>query len=93
MHESTLVQYLTEKATAEALQEGRQEGRQEGIKTRAIEDILEALEIRLNPNIAHDFKSELESIDDLEHLRRLHRAAILADTSEDFQQVLQGSNN
>lgn len=81
MHESTLVQYLTEKATAEAHKQGE--------KTRALEDILEVLELRLKPDAAHTFKSELEAIDDLQRLKQLHRAAILADTPEDFRQALE----
>lgn len=83
MHESSLVQYLTEKATAEALQQG--------VKIRAVEDILEVLELSLHPDAARDFKPELDAIDDLGRLKQLHRAAILADTSEDFQQTLQST--
>ena len=76
VQESSLVQYLTEKATAETLQQG--------VKTRALEDILEVLELRLNPEAASIFKPLLNEIDDLQHLKQLHRAAILADTTEDF---------
>ena len=77
VQELPLVQYLTEKATAEALQQG--------VKTRALEDILEVLELRLNPEASSNFKPLLDEIDDLQHLKQLHRAAIIADTSEDFQ--------
>lgn len=40
MHESTLVEYLTEKATAEAHQQGVQQGE----KKRAIDDIIKVLD-------------------------------------------------
>lgn len=84
MQKSPLVQYLTEKATAEALQQGIKQG----VKTRALEDILEVLELRLNYQAALDFKPLPDGIDDLQHLKKLHRAAILADTSKDFQKAL-----
>lgn len=80
VQESPLVQYLTEKATAEALQQG--------VKTRALEDILEVLELRLNPEAASNFKPLLDEINDLRHLKQLHRAAIIADSPEDFQKAL-----
>ncbi|MCY4401175.1 MAG: hypothetical protein OXD54_01205 [Candidatus Poribacteria bacterium] len=87
MHESPLVEYLTEKATAEALQQGIQQG----IKTRALEDILEVLELRLELEAANAFKPVLDAIDDLDRLKQLHRAAILANTPEDFQQALKST--
>jgi hypothetical protein len=79
MHESTLVQYLTEEA------------HQQGVKTRALEDILEVLELRLQPDSARIFKPELETIDDLDRLKQLHRAAVLAETPEDFRKALESN--
>lgn len=89
MQESPLVEYLTEKATAEA----RQQGIQQGIKTRALEDILEVLELRLEPEAVNAFKPVLDEIDDLDRLNQLHRAAILANTPEDFQQALESNGS
>ncbi len=80
MQESPLVQYLTEKATIEGIQQGE--------KSRALEDILEVLEVRLQPDAANAFRPELVEIDDLQHLKVLLRAASLADTPEDFQKAL-----
>lgn len=85
MQQSTLIQYLTEKTRAEA--------RQQGERARALKDILEALTLRLHPDAALNFKPALEAIDDLQRLGELHRAAILANTPEDFQQVLQENGN
>ena len=93
MHESTLVEYLTEKATAEAHKQGVQQGVQQGEKKRAIEDILDVLEIRLNPNEANTLKPELEAIDDLQHLKQLHRAAVIANIPEDFRKALDADDN
>ena len=76
MHESSIVQYFTEK------------GHQAGVRERAIEDILEVLALRFQSDVAQTVKPNLEAIDDLQRLNQLHRTAILADRLEDFQQVL-----
>ena len=85
MHDSPLVQYLTEKTRVEAHQQGEKE--------RALKDILEALTLRLHPDAALNFKPALENIDDLHHLDRLFRAAVQANNPEDFQQVLDANGN
>ena len=85
MQESTLIQYITEKATAEA--------RQQGVKTRALEDILEVIAFRLGAQAAQRFKPVLYAIDDPQHLKRLLRAALAAENPEDFQQALDSSNS
>lgn len=93
MQESTLVQYIAEKATAEALQQGIQQGIQQGVKTRALEDILEVIAFRLGANAAQRFKPALYAIDDLQRLKGLLRAALSAENPEDFQQALDSSNS
>ena len=77
MHESDLYQYWGEQAARE----------------RALEDILRVLEIRLQPEVAQRFKPNLESIADLQQLSELHRAAILADSADDFRKVLDAIRN
>ena len=77
MHESDLYQYMG----AQAIREARRE------------DILQVLEIRLQPEAAQRFKPGLERIDNQEHLTELHRAAILADSLDDFQKVLDAHSN
>ena len=76
MHEIPIVQYWTEQATAEARRE----------KSRA--NILEVLELRLHPDATRDFQSTLDTVDDAQGLDELLRAAVLADSVEDFQRVL-----
>ena len=61
------------------------------MKIRAIEDILGALELSLQPDAARAFRLELEVIDDLERLTQLHRAAMLVNTSEDFRKALEST--
>ena len=89
MQQPSIIEYWTKKATAEA----HQQGIQQGVRERALEDILEVLELRLQPNAARTFKSALEAIDDLQRLKQLHRAAILANNMEDFRQALESSGN
>ena len=93
MQESTLIRYITEKATAEALQQGIQQGIQQGVKTRALEDILEVLAFRLDAHAAQRFKPALYAIDDLQRLKGLLRAALAAENPEDFQQALDSSSS
>lgn len=85
MHQPSIIEYWTEKATAEAHQQGIQQG--------AKEDILEALALRLQPDAARTFKPALEAIDDLERLKQLFRAAILANSMEDFRQALESNES
>ena len=86
MYESELVQYWS----AKERQEGIQQGVRQGERIRALEDILEVLELRLQS--ASLFKPRLEAIDDLQRLEQLLSAAVLADSPEDFRKVLdQGS--
>ena len=91
MQQSNIIEYWTEKAAAEAHQQGLEQGLEQGMKERAREDILEALELRLQSDVARTFKPVLETIEDPQRLKQLHRAAILAESPEDFQRAL-GSN-
>ena len=72
MHESDLYQYMSAN----------------GVRERALQDILRALELRLQPETARLFKPSLEPIDDMERLNKLFSAAVLADSPDDFQKVL-----
>lgn len=80
MNPPSIVEYLAEEA--------HQQGIQRGAKETARANVLEALALRLQPEIAETFKLTLDAIEDMQRLRQLHRAAILADTLEDFTKVL-----
>ena len=88
MQQSNIIEYWTEKATAEAHQQRLEQGPEQGMKERAREDILEVLELRLQPDAALTFRAALETIEDSQRLKQLHRAAILAKSPEDFQRAL-----
>ena len=66
---------------------------EQGARETTRENILEILAIRLQPDAAETFKPTLEAIDDLQRLKQLHRAAILAETPEDFTQALNENDN
>ena len=72
MRESSFAQYLMQRA-------GRE---------RAVEDILDVLEIRFDPNAANQFASGIRAIDDLQRLKQLLRSAVQVDGLDEFQRVL-----
>ena len=84
---------IFEHFAAEALQQGIEQGIEQGARERALEDILEALELRLQPEAAHTFKPILEEINDSQRLKQLFRAAILAESAEDFRQALESNGD
>lgn len=88
MQQRNIIEYWTEKATAEAHQQGLEQGLEQGMRERAREDILETLELRLQPDAASTFKPILETIEDSQRLKQLFRAALLAESTEDFAQAL-----
>ena len=88
MQHAPIVEYLAPKAH----EQGVQQGIQRGVRESTRENILEILAIRLQPDAAETFKPTLEAIDDLQRLKQLHRAAILAESPEDFTQALNEKN-
>ena len=92
IRESSLFQSLTqqsrEEAREEGLEEGIEQGIEQGVRQRAIEDILEVLEIRFDLSEAHPLSTRITAIDDLQNLKQLHRAAIQVPNLEAFQRVL-----
>ena len=76
MRESSFAQYI------------KQLGIEQGGRQRAIEDILEVLEIRFDMHEPHPLSARIAAIDDLHHLKQLHRAAIQVSSLEAFEQVL-----
>lgn len=81
MQQSSIAEYLA----PEAHQQGIQQGAQEAIR----ENILEALAFQLQPEVAETFKSDLETVNDLQRLKQLFRTAMRVETAEDFTQALE----
>ena len=80
IRESSLIQYFK--------QEGIEEGIEQGERRSTIEAILEVLEIRFDLSESHPLSTRIAAIDDLQHLKRLHRAAIQVPNLEAFQRML-----
>ena len=66
---------------------------EQGARETTRENILETLAFRLQPEVAETFKSALETINDLQRLKQLFRAAMRAETPEDFTQALNENDN
>ena len=84
MYESSVVQYFTEKA----LKKGIEQGIEQGGRDRAIEDLLDVLEIRFGLTASDPLAARLGDIDDVQHLKQLHRAAIQVPSLEAFRNLL-----
>ncbi len=80
IRESSLIQYFK--------QEGIEDGIEQGGRQRAIEDLLDVLEIRFDMLETHPLSTHIAAIDDLQRLKQLHRAAIQVPNLEAFQRVL-----
>ncbi len=80
MRESSFAQYIK--------QLGIEQGIEQGGRQRAIEDILDVLEIRFDLSEAHPLSSRIAAIEDLQRLKQLHRAAIQVSSLEAFEQVV-----
>ena len=65
-----------------------QQGIEEGSRERAIEDLLDVLEIRFDMHETHPLSVRIAAIDDLQLLKQLHRAAIQVASLEAFEQAL-----
>ena len=72
IRESPVAQYLT----------------QQGGRERAIEDLLDVLEIRFALGAAEPLAARIRDIEDLQRLKQLHRAAIQVESLEAFQSLL-----
>ena len=80
MRESSFAQYIK--------QQGIEQGFEQGGRQRAIEDILEVLEIRFGLSGTHSLSDRIAGIDDLQRLKQLHRAAIQVSSLEALEQEL-----
>ena len=109
MHESSIVQYFTEKAVQQGIEQGIERGIQQGIergiqqgiergiqqgkRETALGALLDVLEVRFHPRGVQTLKPALEAIDDSQRLRQLHREAIQVPTLEEFAANLVSSGN
>ena len=96
MRESSFAQYLEERGIErgikrgieQGIEQGIEEGIERGVRERAVEDILDVLEIRFNPAVAGQFAAHIAAIEDMQRLKRLLRSAVQVDDLAAFQRVL-----
>lgn len=81
IRESSFAQYLAESA--------REEGIEQGGRERAIEDLLDVLEIRFALAVSDPLAARLGAIDDVQRLKQLFRAAIQLPSLEAFRLLLE----
>jgi hypothetical protein len=81
MYESSIVRHFTDRAIEQGVLKGQ--------KQQSIEDILEVLEMRFEPSAAETLKPAIETIEDLQHLKQLHRKAVQALSLDQFRQTLE----
>ena len=84
MYESSVVQYFTEKG----IKQGIEQGIERGSRERAIEDLLDVLEIRFGLAASDPLAARLGAIDDVQRLKQLFRAAIQVPSLEAFRHLL-----
>ena len=80
MYESSVVRYFTEKALEQGIEQGGRE--------RAIEDLLDVLEIRFELTASDPLAARVGAIDDVQRLKQLFRAAIQVPSLEAFRHLL-----
>ena len=84
MYESSVVRYFTEKGIKQGIEQGIERGGRE----RAIEDLLDVLEIRFGLAASDPLAARIGAIDDAQRLKQLHRAAIQVPSLEAFRDLL-----
>ena len=89
MYESSIVQYFTEKGIKQGMEQGIEQGMERGIeqggRQRAVEDLLDVLEIRFGLLASDPLAARLRAIGDVQRLTQLHRAAIQASDLDAFR--------
>ena len=84
IRESSLFQSLTQQSRVESFEQGIEQGERKS----TLEAILDVLEIRFDLHEAHPLSARIAAIDDLQHLKQLHRAAVQVPSLEAFQHLL-----
>ncbi len=84
MYESSVVQYFTEKG----IKQGIEQGIERGSRERAVEDLLDVLEIRFELASSDPLAVRIGAIDDVQRLKQLFRAAIQVPSLEAFRHLL-----
>ena len=93
MHESSIVQYFTEKAVQQGIEQGIERGIQQGMRETALGALLDVLEVRFHTAGVQTLKPALEAIEDSQRLQQLLYTAVQVPTLEEFAANLVSSGN
>ena len=88
MYESSVVQYFTEKGIEQGIKQGIEQGIEQGGRERAVEDLLDVLEIRFGLAASDPLATRIGAIKDVQRLKQLFRAAIQVPSLEAFSNLL-----
>ena len=88
MYESSVVQYFTDKALEQGIKQGIEQGIEQGGRERAVEDLLDVLEIRFGLAASDPLATRIGAIKDVQRLKQLFRAAIQVPSLEAFSNLL-----
>lgn len=95
MQESPVYQSILEKGIAQGIERGKAQGIEQGIeqgeRKKAIENILELIDIRFQVRATETLNSAIEAINDLSRLSELHRAAAQVESLEAFEHLLENN--
>ena len=93
MRESSFAQYLAEtireEITKEVTEQGIEQGIEQGGRERAIEYLLDVLAIRFALAASDPLAARIVTIEDVQRLKQLHRAAIQVPSLEAFRHLLE----
>ncbi len=84
IRESSFAQYLIE----QEIEENKEQWIKQGERRSTLADILEVLEIRFDLQEAGSLSARIATIDDLQRLKQLLRAAIQTTSLEAFERTL-----
>jgi flagellar biosynthesis/type III secretory pathway protein FliH len=85
--------FLYKRGKEEGLKEGRQEGLKEGLIKGLREGIFGIVQAKFGSQKAKLIKNLLEKINDINHLKKIKKEVIRAETWEDFIKFLKNSNS
>ena len=88
IRESSFAQYLTASAREEGIKQGIEQGIEQGGRERAIEDLLDVLEIRFELAASDPLAARIGAIDDVQRLKQLFRAALQVPSLQAFRLLL-----
>ena len=84
MYESSVIQHFTE----QGIKQGIEQGIEQGERKAAIESLLDVLDVRFQSSEAQTLKPKIQSIEELQTLKQLHREALQVPSLDEFRRIL-----